>query len=309
MEAVSLDSLQAISTFSTADMFKDLPSFPSTTISSFRMNKDLEYAMQGMEKEVKASPTRLSSNVLSSSSPFDGPSEETVDPIWGKRYDTHSSLSPSFSTPKRNLLNNKGKGKTKLSKFGQYSAVAVNNSRKSSKKNKKTMPVSELKLKEVQLIKTLGKFSGTSPSKGVSVIFGDMNPTVEKYSRKNIPIVIKPTNNNPAEDSTDDNESIDNDSTGTSSTAESSQYGEELTTVLSRIQLATSQPSLSYQFGDDLDDCDLVDAVAKIEVSSEPETEIKEYVQQSQADHLLAVQEESLRKAMERQHKKESFFW
>ncbi|KAL3931737.1 MAG: hypothetical protein SGBAC_011170 [Bacillariaceae sp.] len=303
MEAVSLD-------ISTADLFKDLPSFPSTTISSFRMNKDLEYAMQGMEKEVKASPTCLSSNILSSASPFDAPTEGTVDPIWGKRYDAHSSLSPPFSTPKRNLLKNKGKGKTKLSKFAQYSAVAVNNSSKSSKKNKKTIPVSELKLKEVQLIKTLGRFSGTSPNKGVSVIFGDMNPTVEKYSRKNIPIVsIKPTNNNPAEDSTDDNESIDNNSTGTSSTAESSQYGDELTTVLSRIQLATSQPSLSYQFGDDLDDCDLVDAVAKIELSSKPETAIKEYVQQSQADHLLAVQEESLRKAMERQHKKESFFW
>jgi len=315
MEAVSLDSLQAISTFAPCDMYKELRSSPSTTIKGFRMDKDFEYAMEGMQKEVKASPTRLSSNILSSSSEpsSDSPSEETVGPIWGQRYEAQPSPS-TFSSTKRSLLQskNKGKGKTKLSKFGQYSAVA-NSSNKTkntnNKKQKKKMPVSELKLKEAQLISTLEKLRGGSANKGVSVIFGETNPTVEKHSRKSVvPVMISPTTNDPAaEDS--DNESIDNSSIGTSSTAESSQYGEELATVLSRIQQATSQPSVSYQFGGDLSDCDLVDDVVNNKVVAESEKEIKEFVQQRQADHLLAVQEESLRKAMERQRKKEFYFW
>ncbi|CAJ1959141.1 unnamed protein product [Cylindrotheca closterium] len=314
MEAVSLDSLQAISTFASScdDMYKDLRSRPSTTtIKSFRMDKDFEYSMKGMEKEVKqASPTRLSSNILSSSSAapsLDIPSEETVDPIWGQRYETQPSLS-SFSSSKRSHLQSnkkKGKGKTKLSKFGQYSAVVANNNKKKSSKKKMSMPLSELKLKEVQLISTLGKLRGNSPDKGVSVTFGDITPIVEKHSRKNVPI------KNPAAEDSSDNESIDTSSSiGTSSTAESSQYDEELATVLSRIQLATTQPSVSYKFGDGLSDCDLVDEVVNIDVPGPEKEETKEFVQQPQADHLLAVQEESLRKAMERQRKKESsLFW
>ena len=152
METVSLDSLQAISTCTPSDMFRDLRTRPATSISSFRMDKDFEYAMRGMAREVKrsSSPTHLSSNALTSTNTsepsLEDPLEEAVDSVWGRRYETQPTLS-SFSSSKKNILKqNKGKGKTKLSKFGQYSAV-VNN--KSASDRKSTMPMSELKLKEV----------------------------------------------------------------------------------------------------------------------------------------------------------------
>lgn len=306
MESVSLDSLQAISTFAQCDIYRDLHSRPSTTSKSFRKDKDFEYAMRGMAKGVKASSTRLSSNILSSSMPKDDNHVEAIaDPIWEQRYQSQPSLSSSLSSSsKPNILSseNKQKGKTSLSKFGQFSVTTKNHTVKTKE------PASQLSIYQNQLLSTLGKIrGGCNPKGGISFIFGDDNPTVEKHSRKNVPLEKLAIL---ARDGDSDNDSLpDNISIGTSSTAESSQYEEELTSVLSRIQIATAQPSLSYKFGDDMSELDPADISNMAVIAETKRNKIKEFVEQPHADHLLAIQEESLREAMERQRKKESFFW